>query len=109
MIINKDVIKHIRTIESFLIIELKIDVYNSGHSSRILDVNRCTNLLNTQVLSTYGISVYKKYMYPVYFYLEFTNNFVTYEWFSAHMRKSVDVCKKLVESGKQILSSINQN
>lgn len=107
MIINKDVIKHIRAIESALINELKINKYNSDHNIRMLNINKCSDILSTCVLSKYCISVYKKYIYPVYFYLEYRNNFLTYEKFSAYTQKDVDVCKKLVESGKQILNTIN--
>ena len=108
MLINKSVIKHMRLIESSLFESLDVDQYNSEHSIRLLNKNKCKLLLKDCTLSKYCISIYLRYLYPVYFYIEFTNNFLNVSVFSEYMDLSIDQCNELIENGKQILNVINK-
>jgi len=105
--INKDVIKHIRAVESSLKNSLNYDEFNCYHYAKMLDKTNCENLLSECVLSKYCISIYNKFIYPMYIYIEFTNNFLSYNCFAEHMNLTVDTAKQLINNGRAILNCIN--
>lgn len=107
MIYTKDIIKHIRTIEASLIESQNVDIHNCYHTVKMLNVISCKNSLKDCVLSVYCQSIYDRFIYPIYFYLEYANNWLTLDNFSIYIDKSIEECRSIIEEGKNILNSIN--
>lgn len=108
MNITKQQITHIRTVEASLLGSQKVDRSNSYHNIKMLNKVACLSALNDCVLSKYCKSIYTRFIYPIYMYLEYTNNFLTYESFAEHMKISVDKAKRIVNTGASILETINR-
>lgn len=108
MIINKDVKKHIRAVESKLFEELQIDTNDqSAPYYKLLNVDRCSDILSDCVLSKYCISIYKKYIMPMYFYIEYANNYLTVEKIASDYSLPACNMEQLINTGKTILNTIN--
>lgn len=113
MIINKDVIQHIRAIEAKLKEELSYDECNSFDIAKMFHKQMCYDVLKDCVLSKYCISIYEKYIFPVYVYLDYVNNYLTIDKFLIDYNNNqlIELDKKqvkqLIDNGKTILNTIN--
>ena len=107
MVINKDVIQHIRAIESKLLEELQIDINDqSAWHVKLLNVDQCESILSECVLSVYCISIYKKYIYPLYFYLNYSNNYLTIEKIASDLGVTFSHAQLVINNGRDILNTI---
>jgi len=107
MVINKDVVKYIRAIEASLIESQSIDLNNCYHTAKFLNVEQCKDSLKHCVLSKYCISVYLKYILPMYFYIEYINNYLTIEKIASDQGIPACNAEQLIAKGKEILNTIN--
>ena len=91
------------SVEAVLVSSLNIDIANSEHLSKFLNKNMCHFALIECVCPKYCISIYDQFIYPVYCYLEYINNFLTVSRFAEWYGVDEEEVHTLIECGKQIL------
>lgn len=93
------------SVEDALVSSLNIDIDNSYSVSKFLNKTMCHSALIECVCPKYCISIYDQFIYPVYCYLEYTNNFLTVSRFAEWYGVDEDEAHTLIECGKQVLDS----
>lgn len=109
--------QHFRDVESLLIGELHIDKDDSFHIARMLNCFKCLQILETCVLPVYCKKIYTDLVYPVYLYLEYSNNYLSLKTMindrDCFGYDSVDEAlpeiEQLVSKGRAILNGLNEN
>lgn len=91
------------SVEAVLVSSLNIDIDNSVSVSKFLNKTMCHATLIECVCPKYCISIYDQFIYPVYCYIEYINNFLTFDRFALWFGVADYQAKDLIECGKQIL------
>ena len=104
MNIDKMTAKYIRNVECILIESRSVDVDNCYHIAKMMRTHKCINDLD--LLFNQGI--YKKYVYPLYCYIEYINNFLTVERFASVSEINYEYAQELVNIGREVHKQLIQ-
>jgi hypothetical protein len=107
MIITKEIKKSFTSIEALLHAELDYDQHNSEHIVKLLNKAECEKILSTCVLNKYCTMIYNDIIYPVYMYIEYTNNFLTIDCFATYMNIELEAAQDSIGIGASYLDKLN--
>jgi len=98
MKIDKMTAKYIRNVECILIESRSVDVDNCYHIAKMMHTRRCINDLDL----LFNKGIYTKYVYPLYCYIEYINNFLTLERFASVSEINYMEAQSLVNTGREV-------
>ena len=100
----------IRSIETSVKFNLNYDENNCFHIGKImLNEKRIANHLNNYIAPNYIKSLYNAFIYPMYFYLEYRNNYLTVAKIAEHYEIEEDIANVFIETGKNVINSLIAN
>ena len=102
--LNQNICEHFHQVESKLYESLNADRNNTMHTALFLDKRNCKAHLSDCVAASYIQSIYEDFIYPVYAYLEWVNNYLTLEKFCRDHGFKEKQALKLIDLGKNILN-----
>jgi len=100
-------IKTIRFVESTLISVLQVDINNTFHTARLLNVELVINALKDDSKRAFHWSLYLEFIRPVYTYLEYTNNYLSIEKMAEHNDIDEDLLYATIQEGRSVLNALN--
>jgi O-glycosyl hydrolase len=102
--LNQNTCEHFHSVESALYASLNADRNNTIHTALFLDKRNCMVHLSECVASSYVQAVYNDFIYPVYVYLEWANNYLSIGKFCEDHKFTEKQALKLIALGKKILN-----
>jgi hypothetical protein len=97
----------IKAIELNIKATFNYDEFNTYHiKSIMLNELKVFNHLNEMVLPNYVKRLYKSFIYPMYFYLEFTNNYLTVEKIANDYGLGLDTTQALILKGRGTINKL---
>jgi hypothetical protein len=106
MIITIEQAEDIRKIESKLKESLNFDQYNSFHISKLLNEKVCNQHLDDCVAPNYCKHLYVSFIYPIYFYLEYTNCYLTVDKIAEHYGYESNDAQNMINEGDKIINQL---
>lgn len=107
VVLTTEEAQDIRTLETNVKFNLNFDDTNCFHIGKImLNEKRITNHLNNYVCPNYIKALYNSFIYPMYFYLEYTNNYLTVERIAEHYKIEEDIANVFIETGKNVINEL---
>lgn len=106
MIITIEQAEDIRKIESSLKESLNYDQYNVFDIGKMLNQNVCNKYLTDCVTSNYCKHLYISFIYPVYFYLEYVNCYLTIDKIAEHYEYDHSDAQTMINDGKNIIDQL---
>ena len=105
--ISKEQAQDIRSLETNVKFNLNYDENNCYHIGKImLNESRIKNHLNNYVMPNRTKFLYNTFIYPMYFYLEYTNNYLTVAAIAEHYEIEKDIASVFIETGKNVINSL---
>lgn len=101
-------IEHIRELESTLKQCLDFDETNSFDIAKMLNKEDVINILKDRLFKVYAWRLYDTYLYPIYAYLEYTNNYLTMQKFALDYGFEGSFASSLITEGKNRLDQLNK-
>lgn len=109
MEITKELAQDIRSVESKLIEEFNLDVRDQSFKFNLLfNDDKCTSILKDCVVPLYCQRIYKDFIKPIYFYLEWVNNYISVECIADHHDLTKKQALALIDNGRYILNTLNK-
>jgi hypothetical protein len=100
-------IKKIRDVENFLVKALNVDLNNTYHTARMLHIEKVIDVLKDHEKRALNWSLYIEFIRPVYFYIEFTNNYLNIKTMADQRDIDKDILTATVEQGKLVINALN--
>ena len=105
--LSKEQAQDIRAIEIKVKDALSFDDNNTFDIGRKMLREKLTNAaLIDCVASKYCIKMYNTFIYPMYFYLEYTNNYLTVTKIAEHYEIEENIANVFIETGKNVINSL---
>tara|TARA_R110000744_G_scaffold380568_1_gene503213 strand:- start:1706 stop:2068 length:363 start_codon:yes stop_codon:yes gene_type:complete len=105
--LSKEQAQDIRSLDVSIKFNLNFDKNNCYHIGKImLNENRVNNHLYNYVMPKHARHLYDAFIYPMYFYLEYTNNFLTVDRIAEHYEIEADIASVFIETGKNVINSL---
>lgn len=109
MEITKELSQDIRSVESKLIEEFNLDIRDQSFKFNwLFNDDKCNNVLKDCVAPLYCQRIYKDFIKPIYFYLEWRNNYISVECIADHHDLTREQALALVDNGRYILNTLNK-
>lgn len=109
MKLSEHQIKTIRFVESTLITALDVDLYNTYHTSKLLNKKSVIQALKDDKKRSFHWSLYLEFILPMYTYLEYTNNYLTVSKMAEHKDIDEDQLYVVIKKGITVLDALNSN
>jgi len=101
--------KYIRSTENHLIRILKVDIHNCFHTARLMNIKKCFKAIALNVTPpVFHQSVYSAYVYPLYCYLEYLNNFISLQHFADCSNLHLQNAQDLINVGREVHKQLIQ-
>ncbi len=96
----------IRSVERSLKEALDYDEYNSGHYVKFLNQKSCNNFCSWMVCPCHAQSLYVSFVYSMYFYIEYTNNYLNISTIAEHYNLEVEIAQTIVDEGRATIDAL---
>lgn len=107
MNITKEKAQDIRSVESALIAGFNLDINDQSFPfSKLFNDKLCTDQLSECAAPNYCKSIYLAFIAPIYFYLEYRNNYLTVGKIAEHNEMSESDAQLLINNGRNLLNEL---
>lgn len=102
--LNQNTCEHFHSVESALYASLNADRNNTMHTALFLDRRNCLAHLSECSVPSYVQAIYTDFVYPVYAFLEYANNYLSIGKFSEDHGFTEEQALIITAKGKKILN-----